>query len=162
MTKWLNHFISGKQFLKRPNLADFAFKKSQMAALGAWGKHRCCENVWIVGDEHVVVEVVASVFIVPRCCREIKYRQTFETTLGFTSSKQQREKERSNKNFFWQNKNEFSWCWNSLCFYVLNIIDATFVLFVIKYFANSCITGFANKLFSSETRKCLVHSQWLQ
>jgi hypothetical protein len=27
MAKWPNHFISGKQFQKRPNLADLAFKR---------------------------------------------------------------------------------------------------------------------------------------
>jgi hypothetical protein len=27
--KWPNHFISSKQFLKRPNLADLAFKKAK-------------------------------------------------------------------------------------------------------------------------------------
>ena len=29
MAKWPNHFISGKQFQKRPNLADLAFKKAK-------------------------------------------------------------------------------------------------------------------------------------
>ena len=31
MAKWPKHFISGKQFQKRPNLADLAFFKGQMA-----------------------------------------------------------------------------------------------------------------------------------
>ena len=29
MAKWPNHFISGKQFQKRPNLADLAFLKAK-------------------------------------------------------------------------------------------------------------------------------------
>jgi hypothetical protein len=29
MAKWPNHFISGKQFQKRPNWADLAFKKAK-------------------------------------------------------------------------------------------------------------------------------------
>ncbi len=29
MAKWPNHFISGKQFQKRPNKADLAFKKAK-------------------------------------------------------------------------------------------------------------------------------------
>jgi len=29
MAKWPKHFISGKQFQKRPNLADLAFKKAK-------------------------------------------------------------------------------------------------------------------------------------
>jgi hypothetical protein len=29
MAKWPNHYISGKQFQKRPNLADLAFKKAK-------------------------------------------------------------------------------------------------------------------------------------
>jgi hypothetical protein len=29
MAKWPNHFISGKQFQKRPNLADLAFFKAK-------------------------------------------------------------------------------------------------------------------------------------
>jgi len=29
MAKWPNHFISGKQFQKRPNLADLVFKKAK-------------------------------------------------------------------------------------------------------------------------------------
>jgi len=29
MAKWPNHFISGKQFQKRPNMADLAFKKTK-------------------------------------------------------------------------------------------------------------------------------------
>ena len=29
--KWLDHFVSGKQFRKRPNLDDWAFKNGQMA-----------------------------------------------------------------------------------------------------------------------------------
>ena len=92
--------------------------------LGAWGKHRWCyENVWIVGDEHVVVEVVvaASVFIVPRCCREIKYRQTFEKQLWVSlhhnnNSNEEKKREKQEEIFVRQNKNEFS-CYD--CCYVL-------------------------------------------
>jgi len=29
MAKWPNHYISGKQFQKRPKLADLAFKKAK-------------------------------------------------------------------------------------------------------------------------------------
>jgi len=29
MAKWRNHFISGKQFQKRPNSADLAFKQAK-------------------------------------------------------------------------------------------------------------------------------------
>jgi len=29
MDKWQNHFISGKQFQKRPSLAELAFKKAK-------------------------------------------------------------------------------------------------------------------------------------
>jgi len=29
MAKWPNHFISGKQFQKRPKLADLAFKMAK-------------------------------------------------------------------------------------------------------------------------------------
>jgi len=31
--KWPNHFISGKQFKKRPNLESLAFQKGQLATL---------------------------------------------------------------------------------------------------------------------------------
>jgi len=36
MAKWPNHFISGKQFQKRPNIADFAFKKAKWQPCPEW------------------------------------------------------------------------------------------------------------------------------
>ncbi len=38
MAKWLNHFISGKQFQKRPNLPDLAFKSAKWQP---WAIMRC-------------------------------------------------------------------------------------------------------------------------
>ncbi len=41
MAKWPKHFISGKQFQKRSNLADLAFKKA---------KWQPCHNCKVVGS----------------------------------------------------------------------------------------------------------------
>jgi len=41
MAQWPNHFISGKQFQKRPNLAYLAFKKAKWQP---WAK-RCNQMI---------------------------------------------------------------------------------------------------------------------